>query len=83
VTHADEVREFCKREFIDPARARGEATVSIRAGDIHSALEFKNRMPLVCSALGTTTFEQMAKVKRIGIEGPTNGANAVFSFRLE
>lgn len=83
MTHADRVREYCKTQFIDPARTRGEVTVSIRAGDVHSALAFKNRLPLVCSALGTTTFERVAKVERIAIEGPTNGANAVFKFRLK
>jgi len=83
VTHADKVREYCKEQVVDPARARGETTVSIRAGDIHSALGFKNRMPLVCSALGTIAFGQLAKVERVGIEGPTNGANAVFTFRLK
>jgi hypothetical protein len=41
-----------------------------------------NRLPRVCSALGTTTFERFASVERVGIEGPTNGANAVFTFRL-
>jgi hypothetical protein len=82
VTHADRVREYCKAQCIDPARAGGQTTVSIRAGDIHSVLGFKNRMPLVCGALGITAFEQLAKVERVGIEGPTNGANAVFTFRL-
>lgn len=83
MTHADRVREYCKAQLIDPARARGQTTVSIRAGDVHSALGFKNRMPLVCSALGTIAFEEVAKVERVGIDGPTNGANAVFRFRLK
>ncbi len=82
MTHADKVRTYCKEQIIEPARARGQGTVSIRAGDIHSALGFKNRLPLVCSALGTTAFERLAAVQRVGIEGPTNGANAVFTFRL-
>lgn len=83
MTHADRVREYCKAQFINPARARGVATVSIRAGDVHATLGFRNRMPLVCSALGTTAFEQLAKVERVGLDGPTNGANAVFTFRLK
>ncbi len=82
MTHADRVREYCKTNFIDPARARGETTGAIRAGDIHTALGFQNRMPLVCSALGTVIFEELARVHRVSIEGPTNGANAVFTFRL-
>ena len=82
MTHADKVREYCRTQLVDPARARGDTTVSIRAGDIHKALGFKNRLPLVCSALGANTFQEYARVQRIGLEGPTNGANAVFTFRL-
>ena len=61
MTHADRVREYCKAHLIQPARARGDTTVSIRAGDVHAALGFKNRLPLVCSALGATVFEQFAR----------------------
>jgi 5-methylcytosine-specific restriction protein B len=82
MTHADRVREYCRAQMIEPARARGDTTVSIRAGDVHAALDFKNRLPLVCSALAATVFEQFAQVDRISVEGPTNGANAVFTFRL-
>ncbi len=82
MTHSDRVREYCKTNIVDPARARGDSTVTIRAGDIHAALGFKNRLPLVCSALGANVFEELARVHRIGIEGPTNGANAVFTFSL-
>ena len=81
--HADRVREYCKDKYIDPARARGATTVSIKAGDVHTALGFKNRLPLVCSALGANVFEQFAQVERIAVDGRTNGANAVFTFRLE
>jgi len=82
MTLSDSVRDYCKTHLIAPARERGETTVSIRAGDIHAALGFKNRVPLVCSALDTTVFEQFAQVCRISVEGPTSGANAVFKFRL-
>jgi 5-methylcytosine-specific restriction enzyme B len=82
MNQADRVREYCKSRIIEPARARGDETVSIRAGDVHSALGFKNRLPLVCSVLGTTIFEESARVERISIAGPMNGANAVFTFRL-
>ena len=83
MTYADYVREYCKLHYIEPARTRGDATVSIRAGDVHSAMGFKNRMPLVCSVLGATVFQALAGVERIGVTGPINGANAVFTFRLK
>lgn len=83
MSHADRVREYCNAQIIEPARHRGDLTVSIRSGDIHSALGFRNRLPLVCSALGATVFEELARVERIGVDGPLNGANTVFTFRLK
>jgi 5-methylcytosine-specific restriction enzyme B len=82
MSFADEVREHCRSHYVDPARARGDSTVTIRAGDVHSALGYKNRFPLVCSAIGATLFEKASRVKRIGVDGPLSGANTTFTFRL-
>jgi hypothetical protein len=83
MSYSDSVRDYCIKHFIASARVRGGETVSIRAGDVHTALAFKNRLPLVCSALGATVFETLANVERLGIAGPSNGANAVFTFRIK
>ena len=82
MTHSDRVRAYCLEEYVEPARARGEESVEIRAGDVHRALEYHNRMPLVCSALGSLKFENEARVERVSIKGPLNGANTVFTFRI-
>jgi hypothetical protein len=82
MSHADTVREYCRVQFVEPARARKEETVTIRAGDVHSAIGFKNRMPLVCSSLGTKLFEDHCGIERIAVHGPLNGANAIFTFRF-
>lgn len=82
MSFADDVREHCRLRYVVPARARGESTVTIRTGDVHSALGYKNRLPLVCSALGAKTFEEACQVERVGVNGPLNGANTTFTFRL-
>jgi hypothetical protein len=82
VSHSDDVREHCRTQIIGPARVRGAITAAIRAGDVHKALGYKNRMPLVCSALGSKLFEQACQVERVSVDGPLNGANATFTFRL-
>jgi len=82
MSFADDVREHCRVHYVEPARTGGETTITIRAGDVHSALGYKNRHPLVCSALGATTFEESCRVERIAIDGPLNGANTVFTFRI-
>ena len=82
MSFADDVRMYCKETYVDPARVRGEKTVTIRSGDVHSALNYRNRYPLVCSALGSNLFEQLCNVKRISVEGPLNGVSTLFTFEL-
>jgi len=45
-------------------------------------MNYKNRLPLICSSLGTHKFEELANVERLNIFGPTNGANTEFHFRI-
>lgn len=82
MSHADDVRAHCARTYIEPARARGDRTVAIRSGDVHEALGYSNRFPLVCGALGASLFEEQCRLRRLGVEGPVNGANTVFRFEL-
>ena len=79
---SDETRIYCGDHYIIPARTRGQKEVIIRSGDVHHELNFTNRLPLVCGALGSTKFENMARVKRKSIDGPTNGANTKFIFYI-
>lgn len=55
MSYADDVREYCKAN-IEPSRRRGEKQIAIRAGDIRTAMGYKNRMPLVCAAPGAKKF---------------------------
>ncbi len=79
---ADDVRRYCKETYVEPARNRGDKTVLIRSGDVHSALKYRNRYPLVCSAIGSNLFEKLCSVKRISVEGPLNGVSTLFTFEL-
>lgn len=79
---ADDIRQYCKTKYVDPARKNGERIIAIRSGDVHSDLDYKNRFPLVCSAIGSNIFLQFCKVRRIAVEGPLNGVNTLFIFEL-
>lgn len=81
-TTADDIRKFCIEHFVKPARSRGEHAVALRAGDIHAQMGLAQRLPAVCAALGSDTFEQLARVKRIAIDGPLNGSSTLFVFKL-
>lgn len=82
MSHSDDVREYCINNIIEPARIGGEREVVIGAVDIHTAMAYRNRMPLVCAALGAKKFEDITGVERVSLTGPTNGANAIFTFRI-
>lgn len=79
---AADVRAFCGQTYVDPARKSGKTVVEIRAGDVHSAMNFTNRYPLVCSAIGALIFEEQYQLRRLAVEGPLNGANTLFRFQL-
>ena len=79
---ADKIREFVYENYIKPARERGLRLVTIRAGDIHSQMGLKNRMPAVCEALSAKKFEEMYNVKLIKRKGPVHGADVYFTFRI-
>ncbi len=81
-TQADQIRDFVNHNYIIPARQQGQGEISVRAGDVHRDMQLVQRLPAVCSALGSNRFEQEYNVSRIRIEGPTNGANAVFTYRV-
>lgn len=82
MSQADSIRDFVKENFISPAKAQGKKTVIIRAGDVHDAMSLKQRYPAVCSAIGSNKFEQLCNIKRLRIEGPTNGANTIYEFLI-
>ena len=82
MSYADQVRAHCLERYVQPARQKGSDTISIRSGDVHSEMGYSSRMPLVCSAIGSNKFEEMACLKRLVVEGPLNGANTNFIFKL-
>jgi len=67
---------------IEPARQRGEQSVTVRTGDIHKAMGLSSRMPAVCSALGSSIFETVANVIQVRREGPPQGANVYLTFQI-
>ncbi len=81
-TIADKVRQYCTEKYIKPARQNNEYIAVIKTGDVHTAMSFSNRLPLVCSAIGANIFEHQNDIRRIAVDGPLNGSNTLFVFRI-
>lgn len=67
--------------FVPVWRARREA-LEVRAGNIHKEIGLVDRMPAICSVLGSQRFQRLTRSRLVERRGPHNGANAVFVFRL-
>ena len=82
MSQADDIRRFVRVNLIEPARARGDTSVSIRAGDVHADMGLSNAVPAVCSAIGSDKFLAEAAVSHIAREGPQNSTSTVFTFAI-
>lgn len=81
-SRADAIRGFVANTVIQPELASGTKQIRVRAGDIHKAMQLKQRFPAVCSALESKKLADICGVEIVHREGPRQGANAVFIFRL-
>ncbi len=82
--HADRARAFAIESYIEPARARGQSVVRVRAGDVDKALGFGyRRLPLICAALRSQKFLRIAGLRLLDESGPPSGASTTTTFSYE
>jgi hypothetical protein len=79
---ADKIRNYVRMELIEPARLSGQTVIQINAGEVHTALGLKNRMPAVCSALDAEKFLVYAGVILESRKGPHQGSSVEWVFDL-
>jgi hypothetical protein len=78
--NTDRVREYARREYIEPARRHGDITVRIVAGEVHKALGLHNRVPQVCDALISRKFLEENQLSLVKPEGPPSGMSTTMTF---
>jgi hypothetical protein len=79
-TNADLVREYARREYVEPAKARRESTIRIVAGDVQKGVRLSNRVPLVCQALKSRKFLNENHLVLEKWEGPPSGMSTTVTF---
>jgi len=50
---ADEIRRYCRDNYVVPAKKNTKLVLAIKSGEVHEQLSFKNRLPAVCSVLAS------------------------------
>jgi 5-methylcytosine-specific restriction enzyme B len=82
MAHSDDVRDYVFKTYIQPARDRGDKSVAVRVGDVHSALHFRDRLPLICTALGAMKFRNQYGLTLLRTEGPAQSTTTTYTFGL-
>ena len=80
--NADAIREHVLRHHIQPARTAGNTVISFTAGQIHSEMHLKDRLPAVCSAIGSRRFEHDCCVKVRPVPIPLNSSSTEFTIEV-
>lgn len=78
------VQRYVLSTYVAPAKMRGENTIRIKAGDVHRDLHWVNRVPSVCTTLGSKKFQRETGLELVAKEAPPSGmgTRAVFTYRL-
>lgn len=79
-TQADEIRSFASRRWVAPAKQHGDDTFTIISGEVHRSMGLRDRMPNVCSALGSKEFLEMNGLMPVKREGPPSGKSSTVRF---
>jgi hypothetical protein len=78
----DDIRKYVFNDLIQPAIGQGLQEITIRAGDVHSALRLISRMPMVCSALESLHKYFPVQLTRIKAPPSGRGANFFATYKL-
>ena len=77
---ADRIRRLVRARYIDAARRDGRNTVTIRAGDVARDLHLGNRVPAVCSALGSKLLLEQSGLWLVERRGPRQSTTTEFCY---
>lgn len=80
---SDSIRHSAQRSYVHPARHRGLKRFSINVGEVHRSLALRNRVPLVCQALGSEKFLEANSLKLVSKTGPPSGQSTTVTYTYE
>lgn len=85
MTKAESIRAHVHAQYIEPARRRGDETITVVAGTVLRDLQLRgDYAPSVCSALRARKFSAENDLELIRVDGPRSKASTTtaFTYRL-
>src|SRR5216684_1551922 len=83
ISDSDLVRQHASVEYISAARCRGDKVFSINVGTVHRAIGLRNRVPLVCAALGSKKLLTENHLRLASRTGPPSGQSTTVTYTYE
>lgn len=83
IADAERIRLCALNYYIEPARERRDARVSIRVGNLHEELGLNRAWPNICQALSGPKFQTLANVPPPSREGPDQSTSTTFTYALD
>jgi len=77
---SQQVAKYVRTNYVEPARQSGQTMVEIRAGEVHRALGWKNRVASVCTTLESQKFQRESGLSLFHTSGPASGRSTTVSF---
>lgn len=85
MTKAESIRAHVHAQYIEPARRRGDETITVVAGTVLRDLQLRgDYAPSVCSALRARKFSAENDLELIRVDGPRSKSSTTtaFTYRL-
>lgn len=82
-SQADRIRRYVLDNYITPARAEGQPTVTITVGPLNNEMGLQMAWPNICQALEGRLFLELANVPRPTAEGPRQSTTRKLTFSLK
>jgi hypothetical protein len=82
MTLSEQVRDLFARDYVGPARSRGQSRVQVAACDVANQLGWENRYPLICGALKAESFHEELGVQLVLVSDPCPSSTAVLTFSV-
>lgn len=82
-SQADKIRRYVLDNYITPARAKGQPTVTITVGPLNNEMGLQMAWPNICQALEGRLFLELANLPPPTAEGPRQSTTRKLTFSLK
>jgi 5-methylcytosine-specific restriction protein B len=81
-SQADRIRQYVLAHYIEPARRRGDSSVTVIVGPLNNEMGLHMAWPNICQALEGRKFLELAKVPAPVAQGPKQSTTRKLTFDL-